>query len=150
MRAADNLARIADLAAAARLTAVVEGPIYGRLINTLPLVLKLVNDAGRDNIVVCIDTYQLFRSGDDVALLGQQPSSTLPYLQLTDGKAEPVQFLVPGSGSVPLRQILDQLPADVTIALECPAPKDSDVRPADWARTLLAGARDVVNRGSKA
>ena len=149
-RAADNLGRIADLAAAARLTAVVEGPIYGRLINTLPLVLKLVNDAGRENIVVCIDTYQLFRSGDDVALLGQQAPSTLPYLQLTDGNAEPVQFLVPGSGSVPLRQILDQLPSDVTIALECPAPKDSDVRPAEWARTLLAGAREVVNRGSNA
>jgi len=143
-RAVDNLGRLADLAATCSLTAVVEGPIYGRLINTLPLVLKLVEEASRANIVVCIDTYQLFRSGASAASLQGVAPSVFPYLQLTDGVADPVQFLVPGRGSVPLADILAAMPSDLVIGLECPAPKDSTATPTDWVRTVLNGARDVL------
>jgi sugar phosphate isomerase/epimerase len=143
-RAVDNLGRLADLAAKFSLTAVVEGPIYGRLINTLPLVLKIVHDAVRDNIVVCIDTYQLFRSSAGAESLQGVASKQLPYLQLTDGLADPVGFVIPGQGSVPLRKILAALPGDVVIGLECPPPPDSAVAPTEWARAVLDGARGVL------
>src|SRR5260370_17792685 len=48
--AVHNLGRLADLAATFALTAVVEGPIYGRLINKLPLVLNIVQEAGRNKL----------------------------------------------------------------------------------------------------
>ena len=147
-RAVDNLGRLADLAAKFSLTAVVEGPIYGRLINTLPLVLKLVHEAGRDNIVVCIDTYQLFRSGVGAESLQGVESKQLPYLQLTDGLADPVGFVIPGQGSVPLRNILAALHGDVVIGLECPQPRDSAVAPTEWARAVLDGAHDVMAQGA--
>lgn len=143
-RAVDNLGRLADLAATFSLTAVVEGPIYSRLINSLPLVLKLVEEAGRDNIVVCIDTYQLFRSGASAASLEDVSPGVFPYVQLTDGVADPVQFLVPGQGAVPLADILAALPADLVIGLECPAPQDSTATPTEWVRTVLNGAREVL------
>jgi sugar phosphate isomerase/epimerase len=143
-RAVDNLGRLADLAASFSLTAMVEGPIYGRLINTLPLVLTLVDEAGRDNLGVCIDTYQLFRSGAGPESLEHQPPELFPYLQLTDGLTAPVQFLVPGQGSVPLRAMLAALPADLIVGLECPAPKDSTAAPREWLRTVLDGARQVL------
>lgn len=143
-RAVDNLGRLADLAAKHSLTAVVEGPIYGRLINTLPLVLRLVEQAARDNIVVCIDTYQLFRSGADGSSLTGIDPTLLPYLQLTDGVAEPVQFLVPGQGSVPLADIMAAMPEDVVVGLECPAPGESTATPTAWIRTVLDGARKVL------
>jgi sugar phosphate isomerase/epimerase len=144
-RAADNLGRIADLAAQSGLTAVLEGPIYGRLINTLPKVLQLVKDAGRDNITVCIDTYQLYRSPEGVGALRPDDMAMFGYVQLTDGDPEPVQFLVPGKGSVPLHQILEVFPPDVTLGLECPPPKDVQVDSTDWLRKVLSGARNVVN-----
>jgi sugar phosphate isomerase/epimerase len=143
-RAVDNLGRLADLAAKSSLTAVVEGPIYGRLINTLPLVLQLVQEAGRDNIVVCIDTYQLFRSGAGADSLEDVDTKLFPYLQLTDGLTDPVGFVVPGNGSVPLREILAAMPGDVVIGLECPQPRDSAIAPTAWARAVLDGARGVL------
>jgi sugar phosphate isomerase/epimerase len=143
-RAVDNLGRLADLAAESTLTAVVEGPIYGRLINTLPLVVKLVHEALRDNIAICIDTYQLLCSGADATSLGGIELRLLPYVQLTDGKADHVGFVVPGLGDVPLAEILAALPEDAPIGLECPTPKDSAWLPSEWLRTVMAGARDVL------
>jgi sugar phosphate isomerase/epimerase len=95
-RAVDNLGRLADLAAGYSLAVAVEGPIYSRLINTLPLVVKLVQDATRANIVICIDTYQLFRAGAGAESLVDVDAALLPYVQPTDGLASPVGFVVPG------------------------------------------------------
>jgi sugar phosphate isomerase/epimerase len=148
-RAVDNLGRLADLAAKFALTAVVEGPIYGRLINTLPLVLRLVEEAGRDNVGVCVDTYQLFRSGASADSLQQVDPEVLAYVQLTDGLVEPVGFLVPGQGSVPVREMAAALPTEMVIGLECPPPKGSQVAPTDWARAVLAGARDALSQRAR-
>lgn len=145
VRAVDNLGRLADLAAESSLTAVVEGPIYGRLINTLALVNNLVEEAGRDNIGVCVDTYQLFRSGADAARLGQVGEKHLAYVQLTDGLVDPVGFLVPGAGAVPLREMIDALPADMVIGLECPPPRGLSTSPGEWAQGVLDGARAVLS-----
>src|SRR5262249_41660225 len=135
---------LADLAATFSLTAVVEGPIYGRLISTLPLLLRLVRESGSANLALCIDTYQLFRCGASVESLSSIPPGLLGYVQLTDGTADAVGFRVPGQGSVPLADILAALPKDLVIGLECPAPKDSSASATDWLRTVLTGAREVL------
>ena len=98
--------------------------------------------------MVCIDTYQLFRSSAGAESLQGVESKQLPYLQLTDGLADPVGFVIPGQGSVPLPKILAALPGDVVIGLECPQPRDSAVAPMEWGRAVLDGARGVLGQSA--
>ena len=64
-------------------------------------------------------------SGVGAESLEHVDARVLPYLQLTDGLADPVGFVVPGQGVVPLGDIMAAMPTDVVVGLECPAPKDS-------------------------
>jgi sugar phosphate isomerase/epimerase len=104
------------------------------------LALQLIADTGRDNAVICLDPLQYFRAGHSVDLLRGQDPRLFPYTQITDGGATGGRSTL-GEGAVPLRAILDVLPADLPLSLEWPAPPGTSYTAAEWARHALAHTR---------
>ena len=142
-RAVDNLGRLCALAADYGLVPALEAPLHERIIGTLERTLQLIDESG-GTAVVCLDTYQVFRTGDDLALVQRQPER-FPYVQLADGFATPVATCLAGQGAVPLRALVDALPADTPLSVECLPLPGSAFEPEAWARAGLAAARSVLS-----
>ena len=96
-RTVDNLGRLCALAAEHGLVPAIEAPLHERIIGgSLERTLQLIEEAGR-TAVVCLDTYQVFRTGDSLELVQRQPER-FPYVQLADGFASPVATRLAGQG----------------------------------------------------
>jgi sugar phosphate isomerase/epimerase len=144
-RMCDNFGRFCDVAARLGLTAALEAPVNSRTVNTLPLALQLIADTGRNNAVICLDPLQYFRAGHLVDLLYGQDPRLFPYTQITDGLATGERSAI-GEGSVPLRDMLDALPANLPLSLEWPAPAGRLYTAAAWARMALEHTRYYLQR----
>jgi sugar phosphate isomerase/epimerase len=146
-RMVDNFGRLCDAAASHGLTCAVEAPVNSRVLNTVPLVVKLIEETGRQNAVVCIDPSQFVRAGHTVAMLREVDPRLFPYTQINDTQiAEPRQPLcMPGEGVVPLREMLDVFPADLPLSLEYQH-RDKSFSSEAWAKHALAGTRRFLER----
>ena len=67
-------------------------------------------------------------------LRGLEPR-LFPYAQISDG------VLGPGDGTLPLRQILDALPASLPLSVEVPMPKTVRLPAREWARATAESTR---------
>lgn len=143
-RMCDNFGRFCDAAARLGLTAALEAPVNSRMVNTLPLALRLIADTGRDNAVICLDPLQYFRAGHSVDLLQGQNPRLFPYTQITDGLATGGRCTL-GEGAVPLREMLAVLPADLPLSLEWPAPPGTSYAAAEWATLALEHTRRYLH-----
>jgi sugar phosphate isomerase/epimerase len=142
-RTVDNLGRLCALAAEYGLVPALEAPLHERIIGSLERTLQLIDEAG-GTAVVCLDTYQVFRTGDSLELVQRHPER-FPYIQLADGFATPVATRLAGQGSVPLRAILQALPAEIPLSLECVPPQTTAFEPVEWAGSVLAAAQSVLS-----
>jgi len=143
-RMCDNFGRFCDAAARLGLTAALEAPVNSRPVNTLPLALQLIADTGRANAVICLDPLQYFRAGHSVDLLQGQDPRLFPYTQITDGLATGGRSAL-GEGSVPLREMLDALPANLPLSLEWAAPAGTSYAAAEWATITLEHTRRYLH-----
>jgi len=143
-RMCDNFGRFCDAAAQMGLTAALEAPVNSRTVNTLPRALQLIADTGRTNAVICLDPLQYFRAGHSVDLLKGQNPRLFPYTQITDGVATGGRSTL-GEGAVPLRDMLDVLPADLPLSLEWPAPAGTSYAAAEWATIALEHTRRYLH-----
>jgi sugar phosphate isomerase/epimerase len=143
-RICDNFGRFCDAAARVELTASLEAPVNSRAVNTLPLALQLIADTGRTNAVICLDPLQYFRAGHSVDLLQGQDPRLFPYTQITDGLATGGRCAL-GEGAVPLRAMLDVLPAELPLSLEWAAPAGTSYAAAEWARRVLEHTRRYLH-----
>jgi sugar phosphate isomerase/epimerase len=143
-RMCDNFGRFCDAAARLGLTAALEAPVNTRTVNTLPLALQLIADTGRDNAVICLDPLQYFRAGHHVELLQGQAPRLFPYTQITDGLATGGRCAL-GEGAVPLRAMLDVLPANLPLSLEWSAPTGTSYAAAEWAKIALEHTRHYLD-----
>ncbi len=141
-RLADNLGRLCMLAAEYGITPALEAPLQDRIIPTVERTLALVDAAG-GTPVVCLDTYQLFRTGESAGVVKEQPAR-FPYVQLADGHATPVATRLAGEGSVPLRELVAALPESLPLSLECVPPNDEAWAPLEWSTSVLNAARHVL------
>src|SRR5439155_338989 len=77
-----------------------------------------------------------------------------PYAQITDGvlgpgepdlsklgRMSPNERRMPGDGTLPLRQILDALPASLPLSVEVPMPKTVRLPAREWARATAESMR---------
>ena len=144
-RLCNNFGRFCDAAARVGLTAALEAPVNSRAVNTLPLALRLIADTGRENAVICLDPLQYFRAGHSVELLQGQEPRLFPYTQITDGLHTGGRSAL-GEGAVPLREMLDVLPADLPLSLEWPVPSGTSYTAAEWARVALEHTRRYLQR----
>ena len=129
-RAAENLSICADLAAEAGLSVIFEFLPYS-MTRRLEDAVSLLATVDRNNVKVVLDSLHLFRSGGSVADVGAVEPSLFGVLQLSDAPLQPPEFenlrresigdrLVPGTGELPLRELLAALPTGLLVSLEIP------------------------------
>ena len=154
-RSVDQFGVLAEMAAAAGMETTMEfGP--GLSGPDLPTALDAVRAVDRPDFRLLIDTMHLVRSGSgaddlvalDPAVIGYVQLSDVPLVSRFPTYMDEAMFerMVPGTGELPLLDILAALPRDVVIGLEIPLRSEAEAgvgpevrlgRCVEAARTLL-------------
>jgi len=156
-RLRDNLGRFCDAAGRFGVAAAVEFAVI-RPLATLSQTLRLLSELGRKNAVVCLDPLNFVRSGGSAALLRGLDPRLFPYAQISDGvlgpgepdltklgRMSPNQRRLPGEGTLPLRDILDALPAGLPLSVELPMPQTARLSAREWARATAESTRRFLD-----
>jgi sugar phosphate isomerase/epimerase len=128
---------------------------------TLASALEVTVRTGRDDVGVLVDALHLERSGGTPADLGLIPPGRLAYVQLCDalaaappdaaGLADEARHrrLMPGAGTLPLRELLAQLSPDVPLSVEVQSDELArTIAPAMRARLAYDSARRLLAAGA--
>jgi sugar phosphate isomerase/epimerase len=153
-RAVENLASVADLAGDVGLDVVVEFMPYSQT-KTIGDALRLVTETGRPNVRLLLDSLHLFRSGGSVAEVAAVDPRYFGVIQLSDAPALAPAFenlraesignrLVPGTGELPLHELLAALPDDLPVSLEVPCAAVAELSHLEQARYVLDGFRRFI------
>ena len=156
-RSFDQLGVLAEMAAASGIETMLEFvPTFG--IADLPTALAAVRHVGRRDFRLLIDTMHFARSGaraEDIAALGPD---LIGYVQLCDAPLVPkipnyleeamYERMVPGTGELPLLDILAALPRDRVVGLEVPLRSEAETGIGPHARMArcVEGARGLISR----
>jgi sugar phosphate isomerase/epimerase len=144
-----NFGALCDAANTLGMTVSLEAPVGQNAVNTLPLALKLIEDSGRHNAVICLDPFHFWRVGHAASILKGQDARLFPYTQLDDGVdtdgPPPRGRREPGLGMVPLYDILDALPPDLPLSIEWGRPRDAACSAAEWAKIAIDATRRFVD-----
>jgi sugar phosphate isomerase/epimerase len=148
-RQVDNFGRFCDAVAQLGMTVSMEAPVTQNAVNTLDKALKVIEESGRPNAVICLDPLHFYRVGHTAAVLKEHPPELFPYTQIRDGHGLPGPGAQPGGtgqpamgkGSVPLGDILDALPVGLPLSIEWSRGRDSEYSAAQWAKVALDGTR---------
>jgi sugar phosphate isomerase/epimerase len=127
--AVDQLGKLADMAIARGMAFTVEFfPSEG--INSFERALEVTGAIGRDKARVLLDAMHFFRTGGTLDKLRAAGTELIGYVQLADSPDVPpgesyftdsiLARSVPGEGELPLRELVAELPADLTISVEVP------------------------------
>jgi len=134
-RSVDQIGTLAEMAAMAGMETTLEfAP--GLAVDDLSTAIGIVREIGRPDFRLLIDTMHLVRSGsgaDDIAALDPD---LIGYVQLGDAplvanipnymEESCFQRMVPGTGELPLLDILDALTRHLVIGLEVPLRSEAD------------------------
>lgn len=154
-RTFDQFAALTELGAQRNIETDVE-PVPGLTIGDLPTALVALDDVGRPDFRLLIDTMHLVRSGSSAADLSALDPQYIGYAQLNDTTLHPridnymeeamYERMVPGEGELPLRDILAALPPDIVIELEVPRRSLAlaGVSPIDRLRPCVDAARRLL------
>ena len=122
----DRLGTLGARAAAVGVTCALEfGPLFAT--PDLATAVDTVGRAGGDSLAVLVDSLHLARSGGRPRDLAGLDPALLPYAQLCDATAEPVNDLrtdalddrlLLGEGDLPIDELVAALPADTAISME--------------------------------
>lgn len=160
-RLVDNLGRLADLAALFGLSVSLEFITY-TCVPDLATAWNVVQQAGRDNVTVLVDTLQFFRAGADFAGLAAIPPGRLPYAQICDGRAEPprgeealrqearTDRLCPGEGDFELPRLIAALPPQIPLSVEAPALALAHLSPTEAAYRYAASLARLLDQARPA
>ena len=155
-RTFDQFAALTELAAQRGIQTAVE-PVPGLTIADLPTALAARENVGRSDFRLLIDTMHLVRSGHGAADLAALDPEYIGYAQLCDTTLQPrvdnyseeaiFERMVPGTGELPLRDIISELPADIVIELEIPQRSLAlaGVSPVDRLRPCVQAARRLLS-----
>ena len=158
-RLRDNFGRLCDLAKGYEMRVAVEF-VPSRPLCTLALAAQLLDEAQRANAVICVDPLHLIRSGGQPSDLIGLDARLLPYAQISDGvlgRDEPDltmlgrmplgQRRLPGAGTLPLREIITALPANIALSVEVLQPKTgahAALSAREWAKLTLDSSRKFL------
>lgn len=155
-RTAQELDRLAGIAAGRRLRVALEFMRF-TAVPTLASALDVVRQTGRADVGVIVDALHLQRSGGTPADLRAIPPGGLAYVQLCDAVAasppDPRALaeearhhrLLPGAGTLPLRELVGRLDRAVPLSVEVQSDELArTIAPGPRARLAFARARDLV------
>lgn len=130
-RLSDRLASIADLAAQYRLCPVLEFFPWTS-VPDLATALKVVEETGRSNTGILVDTLHFNRSASTLDQLAQIPANRLPLMHICDAPVQAnyttdellhtarAERLPPGEGQIDIKRIHQCMPQGISIGLEVP------------------------------
>ncbi|MBV8888971.1 MAG: sugar phosphate isomerase/epimerase [Alphaproteobacteria bacterium] len=157
-RQRDSLIRFHELASRFGLVCALEAAVM-RPLADLPGCLRLIEQSGCDDAVICLDPLNFVRAGGKAADLRGLDPALFPYAQLTDGvlgpgepdpallgHMGPNQRRMIGEGDVPLAELLDALPPNLPLSVETPDMEQRGYSPKDWARITYDNARAFLAR----
>ena len=147
-----NFAMLCDLAGQVGMGVDLECMAW-RVVSSLPLAVGLVEAAGRSNGGVLIDALHLSRTGGSPAMVREVGPGLIRSAQLCDARAErPVGNeaiiaearsgrLPPGTGHLPLDELIASLPAHAALAVEVPMGRG--VTAEEHARRVFEATQDL-------
>lgn len=156
----DALKRLCDLAGKYGIRPSLEF-MASRYISTVEDAVRCIDKIGDPNLGLCVDALHLKRSGGTPRSLANVDKSRITCVHLCDAPdAPPASIadearrdrLYPGEGALPLRELVEAVPASVPLAVEAPNLKRKDLPIADRARELARMTKDIlktVNRATR-
>jgi sugar phosphate isomerase/epimerase len=155
-RSIDQFGMVVDMATAAGMETTMETS-PGFTPQDLPTALEVIRAVGRPNFRLLVDTMHIVRGGATAADLAALDPDTVGYVQLSDvplipsGSSsyyEEAMFdrMVPGTGELPLLDILAALPRDLVIGIEVPnrAQAQAGLSPYERLGQCVAAARALL------
>ncbi len=155
-RAADNLARVAEMAAPLGIDLTIEFMRW-RAAATIEDAARLARTCGQGNVGVLLDALHLSRSGGSPAAVAALPQGLVRYLQICDAPLlHPADTagciaearagrLMPGEGSLWLRELMAVLPDDIPISVETPHKGDGTLTALQRAARGLEATRRFLS-----
>lgn len=153
-RAADNVARLAGIAARAGTGVAIEFMAF-RPLSTLEDALRVMQRADARNVGLLIDALHLDRSGATVNDIKALPPNSVAVIQLCDAPRARPRFedlpsearerrLHPGEGGLPLEALLDVLEDGLPLSLEVPHPTFAGLAFNDRAAQAMAVLKNFL------
>lgn len=157
LRAAKTLARLADMARAEGLDALVEFNPYSAC-RTLHDALDMVGLTSNGNVALVVDVLHLSRSGGHPNDLRQVDPDLIRLIHLCDAPQPPTDArtidelrtesrsarLLPGEGELWLRELLDVIPPGVPLSIEAPSAYHAHLPAEERARRALQATQDFL------
>jgi sugar phosphate isomerase/epimerase len=156
-RSFDQFAIIAEMTAALGVETVVEfAP--GSPIPDLATTVAAIRHVGRENFHLLIDVMHFSRSGSSAADLAALEPGMIGYVQLCDVpliSTQPDYFrearyerMIPGTGELPLIDILSAAPRDVIVGIEVPQRSlaEAGMGPHERLAPCVKAARDLLSQ----
>jgi sugar phosphate isomerase/epimerase len=156
-RSFDQVAALAEMAGKRGVQIMLEF-VPTRAIPDLPAALDVVRRLDAANVRLMIDCMHLIRSGGCAADVAALDPALIGYAQICDAPLVPsnpdyldeavTERQVPGTGQMPIAQIIAALPANVPIGIEIPmlARALAGDGPRQRARDCVEGALKVLTR----
>jgi sugar phosphate isomerase/epimerase len=157
----DNLDAFCDLAEKYALTADLEFMLFTPLVPTLPVALRIIEEVGRANLGVMVDTIHFDRTGAAPELLKTIPRNRLNYVHLTDARSErPTSLddltedsrayrMIPGEGGLDLMSIIKNLPRNLPLCVEVSNARLETIKSAmERAQMAFDGAHALLNKAA--
>jgi sugar phosphate isomerase/epimerase len=158
-RLVSNFAALCDLASEFAMSVDLENMGW-RTIGTFADSVSVVEEAGKVNGGVLVDALHFSRNGGAPRDLRAAPNALIRSVQLCDAGAQPPRSheemirearsgrLAPGTGSLPLIELLGELPAGAALSVEVPI--GGAEREPDHIRRLFEAARKVLEAAARA
>ncbi|UGQ14873.1 sugar phosphate isomerase/epimerase [Yinghuangia sp. ASG 101] len=156
-RSIEQFGVLAEAAASFGMETTVE-PSPGLTIGDLPTALDAIRQVGRPDFRLLVDTMHIVRSGSTAEDIRALDPAVIGYIQLSDAPLTPAtpdymteamfERMEPGTGELPLVDLLSALPGDRVIGLEVPnrAHAESGVSPRDRLGRCVEAARGLLAR----
>lgn len=153
----DQIGKLADMASALGVEVTMEFPPTS-VIGNLTAALAAVQQVGRPNLRLMIDTMHFIRSGSHIAELANVDPNLLGYVQLSDvpliatnpnyQDEAMYERMPPGFGELPLLDILTVLPRTLPHSLEVPQRRlaEAGVSAREWADQCVDAARRLLQQ----
>jgi sugar phosphate isomerase/epimerase len=153
-RRTDNLAALAEVAKAHGMTLAMEFAPLGGPLPSLKEAVALVTSGSVPGLKILIDSLHLARAGESPADVAAVDPSLIAAMQICDGplvspgldayRYEALfERTIPGEGELPLRALLDVIPANIAVSPEVPLKslRDQGISVQERARRVVEGVR---------
>lgn len=160
-RATDNFAELAELSGEYGLRSCLEPMVFSS-VRDMTAAAKFVLDARGSDAGVLVDALHFSRAGSQWSELDAIAPDLMPYCQLCDAPTDApaadhnaaitearTDRLAPGTGALPLVELLRRLPATAAVSVEAPSAR-SVTDPRGWTADLGRAAREVLKAAALA